>query len=153
MNGSLAAATFILCIYIFNPYLIIKNTLKQYSCLYECEALSINLFLFEDHLFQKTFESKTELSIDYRKIKKIKKTKNLYLISIGSSYIIINKHGFTKGIPEDFEEFIKAKAIYSKNKNIGKESILSIRGHFSMTLCANTVSHGDYYAENSTGTA
>jgi len=72
---------------------------------------------FNDHIFSFSETDKAELNIEYEKIKKVKQSKNLYLLILNKKIVIfINKSRFEKGTCEEFEKFIKEKALNAKIK-------------------------------------
>lgn len=77
----------------------------------------VTTFFNDDNIFSVTEENKGELSISYDKIIKIKQSKNLYLLILKEKLVImVDKKRFTKGSCEEFEKFIKEKAINAKIK-------------------------------------
>lgn len=89
-----------------------KQLLELYDSVPECETL-----FYDDHLFSVGITSKEELNIKYTKIKKIKQSKNLYLLILGNKVVVmVDKNRFEKGNCEEFEKFIKEKAVNAKIK-------------------------------------
>lgn len=71
----------------------------------------------DDHLFSTSETTNGELKIEYNKIIKVKQSRNLYLLILKERLVVmVDKNRFEKGSCEDFEEFIKAKAINAKIK-------------------------------------
>ncbi len=95
-------------------YIFAKRREKQFIELYdtvpECETV-----FYDEYLFSVGITSKEELNINYTKIKKVKQSKNLYLLILGNKIVVmVDKNRFEKGTCEEFEEFIKKKAVNAK---------------------------------------
>lgn len=95
-------------------YIFAKRREKQFIELYdtvpECETV-----FYDEYLFSVGITSKEELNINYTKIKKVKQSKNLYLLILGNKIVVmVDKNRFEKGTCEEFEEFIKNKAVNAK---------------------------------------
>ena len=75
-----------------------------------------NLF-FDDYLLAISSADKSELRIEYDKIIKVRQSKNLYLLIMKQKLVImVDKNRFEKGTSEEFEQFIKSKAVNAKIK-------------------------------------
>ena len=75
-----------------------------------------NMF-FEDYLLSVSLADKSELKIEYGKIIKVRQSKNLYLLIMNQKLVImVDKNRFEKGTSEEFEQFIKTKAVNAKIK-------------------------------------
>lgn len=75
-----------------------------------------NLF-FDDYLLSISSADKSELRIEYDKIIKVRQSKNLYLLIMKQKLVImVDKNRFEKGSCEEFEQFIKSKAVNVKIK-------------------------------------
>lgn len=75
-----------------------------------------NLF-FDDYLLSISSADKSELRIEYDKIIKVRQSKNLYLLIMKQKLVImVDKNRFEKGRCEEFEQFIKSKAVNAKIK-------------------------------------
>ena len=89
---------------------------KQFHELFGTIPEAETLF-FDDRIEGVSLTNKAELKLDYEKIKKIKQSKNMYLLILNKSLVVmVNKNGFEKGTCEEFEEFIKSKAVNAKIK-------------------------------------
>lgn len=79
---------------------------------------TLSTFLFYDNNIATEDETTTSKSIiNYSSIIKVAQTQNLYLLFLGKkSFVLIDKNRFEKGTCEEFEEFIKSKAINAKIK-------------------------------------
>lgn len=79
---------------------------------------TLSTFLFYDNNIATEDETTTSKSIiNYSSIIKVAQTQNLYLLFLGKkSFVLIDKNRFKKGTCEEFEEFIKSKAINAKIK-------------------------------------
>lgn len=87
-----------------------KQLIELYDTVPECETM-----FYDEHLFSVGITSKEEINIKYTKIKKIKQSKNLYLLILGNKMVImVDKKRFEKGTCEEFEKFIKEKAVNAK---------------------------------------
>ncbi len=74
-------------------------------------------FFNDDHLFSTSETTNGELKLEYNKIIKVKQSKNLYLLILKERLVVmVDKNRFEKGTCEEFEEFIKSKAINAKIK-------------------------------------
>lgn len=93
-----------------------KKNEKRFILLYNKIPESTTYF-YDDNLLTVNDENNGELKVEYDKIIKIKQSKNLYLLILKEKmYIMVDKNRFEKGSCEEFEEFIKAKAINAKIK-------------------------------------
>lgn len=89
-----------------------KQLLELFGTIPEAETL-----FFDDHIEGISLTNKAELKLSYEKIKKIKQSKNMYLLILNKNLVVmVNKNGFIKGTCEEFEEFIKSKAVNAKIK-------------------------------------
>lgn len=79
---------------------------------------TLSTFLFYDNNIATEDETTINKSIiNYPSIIKVAQTPNLYLLFLSKkSFVIIDKNRFEKGSCEEFEEFIKAKAVNAKIK-------------------------------------
>lgn len=74
-------------------------------------------FFNDDHLFSTSETTNGELKLEYNKIIKVKQSKNLYLLILKERLVVmVDKNRFKKGTCEEFEEFIKSKAVNAKIK-------------------------------------
>lgn len=97
-------------------YVFAKKREKQMIELYDTVPEAETLF-FDDHIFSVGITSKEELNIKYDKIKKVKQSKNLYLLELGKKLVImVDKNRFEKGNCEEFKKFIAEKAVNAKIK-------------------------------------
>ncbi len=86
--------------------------LELYEEIPECDTM-----FFDEYIMSVNLTNKAEIKLEYNKIKKIKQSKNMYLLILSKSLVImVNKNGFEKGTCEEFEEFIKCKAVNAKIK-------------------------------------
>ena len=75
-----------------------------------------NLF-FDDYLLSISSADKSELRIEYDKIIKVSQSKNLYLLIMKQKLVImVDRNRFEKGSCEEFEQFIRSKAVNVKIK-------------------------------------
>lgn len=101
---------------IIRLHIIINKQQKQFMSLYNEIPESITHF-YDDRLVSTSLTNKSEISVEYDKIIKLKQTKNLYLLTLKEKIILmVDKNGFEKGTCEEFEEFIVSKAVNAKNK-------------------------------------
>lgn len=107
----------ILALYTFLRIRIIANKReKTFMELYGRIPEGQTLF-FDDHIFSFSETDKSELNIEYQKIKKIKQSKNYYMLYITKKvFVFVDKNNFEKGTCEEFENFIKEKAVNAKIK-------------------------------------
>lgn len=89
-----------------------KQLIELYDEIPECETM-----FYDDHLLSVSITSKEEINIKYAKIRKIKQSKNLYLLELGNKLVVmVDKNRFEKGTCEEFEKFIIEKATEAKIK-------------------------------------
>ena len=93
------------------PMLAAKQQCKRNAVLANGQnALPVTLSFGEDSLEITNPAIDSTVTYDYKKFKKLKKTRHLYLLVLPHSlYLMVNKNGFTTGTPEEFEAFIKEK--------------------------------------------
>lgn len=98
------------------PGISVKKILKRYDELYHTEIVS-ELHFFEDSIFSTCPQTKAESTILYPQIKKVLRSKNLYIIRLGAQLVLlVKKDGFTKGGCADFELMMRQKATKAKIK-------------------------------------
>ena len=89
---------------------------KQFLTLYN-EIPEATTYFYDDNIKSTSLSDKSEITIEYNKIIKLKQTKNLYLLIMKERLsIIVDKNNFEKGTCEEFEKFIVSKATNAKNK-------------------------------------
>lgn len=89
-----------------------KQFLELYGTIPEAET-----YFYDEYIFGVSPTNKEEVKLNYEKIKKIKQSKNMYLLILSKNLVVtVNKNGFEKGTCEEFEEFIKIKAVNAKIK-------------------------------------
>ena len=89
---------------------------KRYILLYNRVPQGTTYF-YDNNIFSDCEVTKGELNVSYDKIIKIKQSKNLYLLILKEKLVImVDKKRFEKGNCEDFEKFIKEKAVNAKIK-------------------------------------
>ncbi|MBR2867736.1 MAG: YcxB family protein [Clostridia bacterium] len=89
-----------------------KQILELYGSMLEGQTL-----FYDDCIVSTNSADKSEVKIDYGKIIKVKQSKNLYLLVMKQKLVImVNKNDFEKGNCEDFEKFIRTKAVNAKIK-------------------------------------
>lgn len=87
-----------------------KQLLELYDTIPECDTM-----FYDDHLLSVSITSKEELNLNYAKIKKVKQSRNLYLLILNNKIVVmVDKNRFEKGTCEEFEKFIKEKAVNAK---------------------------------------
>lgn len=98
------------------PRISVKKTLKRYDELYHAEVVS-ELHFTEDSIFSTSPQTKAESTLLYTQIKKVLRTKNLYIIRLGAQLaLLVDKYGFTQGGCADFELLMRQKATKAKIK-------------------------------------
>lgn len=97
------------------PRIAARMTLKRYKVLFQAEVIS-ELQFFEDHVLMQSEQSKEHIEIQYAQIKRVIRTKNLYLLQLGAQLILLaDKTGFANGAScQEFEGFIRQKAARAK---------------------------------------
>lgn len=95
-------------------YIIANKNEKQLLELYGTIPEAENSF-FEDYLLSVSLTNKAELKLDYNKIIKVKQSRNMYLLILNKKLVVmVEKNNFEKGTCEEFEKFIKEKAVNAK---------------------------------------
>ncbi len=93
---------------------VAKKREKQLIELYG-EIPEAQTFFYEDHILTTGITDKSEIRIEYGKIIKVRQSKNLYLLIMKQKLVVmVNKNRFEKGSCEEFEQFIKEKAVNAK---------------------------------------
>lgn len=112
----IAISIALLCYPTARFYIIARKREKQFLELYdgvpECET-----YFFDDGIksVSATQNSSDELNLSYEKIINVKQSKNLYLLILSKKIVVIvDKNRFEKGTCEEFEKFIKEKAVNAK---------------------------------------
>jgi len=96
-------------------YILARNREKQFLELLNEIPESKTMF-FDDHLMSVSTNN-AELKLEYGKIKKVKQSKNLYLLVLKKKLVVmVDKNRFEKGTCEEFEKFIAEKAVNAKIK-------------------------------------
>lgn len=89
-----------------------KILLEMYGVIPENEIM-----FYEENIMTTSLTNKAESKLDYSKIKKIKQSKNMYLLILSQGVVLmVKKDGFEKGSCIEFEKFIKEKATNAKIK-------------------------------------
>lgn len=92
------------------PRLSARITLKRYQVLYHAEVVN-ELRFYEDAIATHSEQTHAETSVAYSQIKRVIRTKNLYLLQLGAQLVLlVDKVGFEHGDCAGFEQFIKEKA-------------------------------------------
>ncbi len=100
---------------ILDRYKISKDE-KRLILLYN-EIPESTTYFYDDHLLSKSETTNGELKLEYKKIIKVKQSRNLYLLILKERLVVmVDKNRFEKGTCEEFEEFIKLKAVNAKIK-------------------------------------
>ncbi len=87
-----------------------KTFMELYGKIPEGQTL-----FFDDHIFSFSETDKSELNIEYQKIKKIKQSKNFFMLYITKKvFIFVDKNNFEKGNCEEFKKFIREKSVNAK---------------------------------------
>ena len=97
------------------PRISARMTLKRYQVLYHAEVVS-ELQFFEDHILMQSEQSKEHTELQYEQIKKVIRTKNLYLLQLSAQLVLLaDKAGFANGAScQAFEAFLRQKAIRAR---------------------------------------
>lgn len=97
------------CISLLLPWIVVRSTLRQHRVLYD-GVLDTRACFYDDRIVVHGIQSKAENTFQYGQVKRMRKTKLLYLIAAeGGLFILVDRNGFTKGKAEDFEAFIEQK--------------------------------------------
>lgn len=75
-----------------------------------------NIIMFSDeNIMATSLTNKAETKLEYSRIKRIKQSRNMYLLILSKGVVLmVDKMSFEKGNCEEFEKFIKEKAINAK---------------------------------------
>lgn len=93
-----------------------KKNEKRLLLLYN-EIPESTTYFYDDHLLNVSETNNGELKLEYDKIIKVKQSRNLYLLILKERLVVmVDKNRFEKGTCEEFEEFIKTKAVNAKIK-------------------------------------
>ena len=97
------------------PRISARMTLKRYQVLYHAEVVS-ELQFFDDHILMQSEQSKEQIDIQYAQMKRVIRTKNLYLLQLGAQLVLLaDKAGFQNGAScSAFEAFLREKAIRAR---------------------------------------
>ena len=97
------------------PRISARMTVKRYQVLYHAEIVS-ELQFFDDHILMQSEQSKEHIELQYEQIKKIIRTKNLYLLQLDAHLVLLaDKAGFKNGAScGAFEAFLRQKAIRAR---------------------------------------
>jgi len=97
------------------PRISARMTVKRYQVLYHAEIVS-ELQFFDDHILMQSEQSKEHIELQYEQIKKIIRTKNLYLLQLDAHLVLLaDKAGFQNGASCGvFETFLRQKAIRAR---------------------------------------
>ena len=111
---SFLLTAFFILLYLYLPYYNVNKMIRRYYELYHAEVETATYF-FGDYILGINKQTNGETKTDDKQIIKIVKTKNLYLMLMKEQLVIlVDKNGFVKGNKDEFEEFIKEKAVYAK---------------------------------------
>lgn len=100
----------------FRNHLFARKNEKRLLLLYN-EIPESATYFYDDYLLTTNEKTNGELKLDYDKIIKVKQSQNLYLLILKERLVVmVDKNRFEKGTCEEFEEFIKSKAVNAKIK-------------------------------------
>lgn len=100
--------------YIVTPYYVANTNHKRQNTALGGDAETETSF-YEDRFVTITLQSKSELSLQYAQIRRVIKTRSLYLIVLPQQLVVsLDQKGFTTGSPEGLEAFLKEKAPKAK---------------------------------------
>jgi hypothetical protein len=112
--AALFLALFFILYGLFLPRFSVNRQLKQHRELYHTEIVS-DIAFYDDYYFSTSEQTKAETKTDYSQIKRVLRTKHLYLLRLSAQIVyLVDKNGFTKGNAADFESFIREKAVRAK---------------------------------------
>ncbi|MEN6596040.1 MAG: YcxB family protein [Clostridiaceae bacterium] len=97
------------------PRISARTTLKRYQVLYHADVVS-ELQFFEDHILMQSEQTKEHIELQYAQIKKVVRTKNLYLLQLSAQLVLLaDKAGFQSGAScLAFEGFLRQKAVRAR---------------------------------------
>ena len=100
----------LIIVHVTRPNAYAKRRIKEYNALHNATEEDENIF-YDNYLLSKDLNTKSELNIEYSKIKKVTSTKELYVFHIKDSKtkLITDKNIIPVGQNENFDEFIKSK--------------------------------------------
>ena len=100
----------------FRIYFLANKREKILLEMYDTVPENVIMF-YQEKIMTESLTNKAESTVEYSKIKKIKQSKNMYLLILNRDLVLmVNKNNFEKGSCEEFEKFIKEKAINAKIK-------------------------------------
>lgn len=112
---TLATSALILYRWIAAPYIYAKRAMRQDDALFH-ELTQSKLTFYEDRFLSCGNVSNSEITVYYTQIIKRISSKNLYLLKIKPNiYFILDKTNFLKGNLDEFDLFIRRKAVNAKN--------------------------------------
>lgn len=75
------------------------------------------IMFYDENVMATSLTNKAEMTLEYTKIKKIIQSKNMYILILSKSVVLmVNKDSFEKGTCKEFEKFITEKAVNAKIK-------------------------------------
>ena len=97
-------------------YFLARKREKVLLEMYDAIPENIVMF-FDENIMTKSLTNNAEQNLAYTKIKKVKQSRNMYLLILSKGVVLmVNKDGFEKGTSEEFEKFITEKAVNAKIK-------------------------------------
>lgn len=108
----IAAFLFIslIIVHVTRPYAYAKRRINEYNSLHNAPEED-EIFFYDNYILSRDINTKSELNIEYNRIKKVTSTKKLYVFHIKDSKtkLITDKNIVPTGTDENFEEFLKSK--------------------------------------------
>jgi len=112
----MALAMLALLLYKYVYQILNKAKVMAERCIVICHEVPVQTVrFFEDHVEPVSIMSKDELSLNYDQLIRVEKSRRLYVLYFnGKIMIILDKSKFENKTLEEFEHFIKEKAVKAK---------------------------------------
>lgn len=98
------------------PVILARFSARKNREIHGKDVETVNRF-YEDHVLAVNTLSKTRTSIEYEQVRQLLSTQDLYIIGMDKGLVLlIDRHGFTFGTAEDFENFLREKCVNAEVK-------------------------------------
>ena len=94
-----------------------STKIESKTIYYNSDETEVRILFYDNNIISENEVTKNETVTDFTSITKVTQSKNLFFLFLyNNAFIIIDKNRFEKGTCEEFEEFIKTKAVNAKIK-------------------------------------
>ncbi|MBQ4626772.1 MAG: YcxB family protein [Clostridia bacterium] len=94
-----------------------STKIESKTIYYNSDKTEVRILFYDNNIISENEVTKNETVTDFTSITKVTQSKNLFFLFLyNNAFIIIDKNRFEKGTCEEFEEFIKTKAVNAKIK-------------------------------------